>query len=208
MTSPGEEQIQEIKELRSGLAEKPGVADIAGRIAQAEARRDSLLHAMARFRTERGLSQQRVAGLMATSQPAVARLEAGLLDPRLSTLERYAAAIGYELNLGGAAQMSPGEADQEATTGTVGETVAQWLKSGHGATFEKYENPILRLMVMSEEAPHKVVGYMTVQPMEHGLKLNALASKPDVILDAVKGVIRESGQSVEVRLDTQPEAET
>jgi hypothetical protein len=69
---------------------------------------------------------------------------------------------------------------------------------------EKYENPILRLMVMSEEVPHKVVGYMTVQPMEHGLKLNALASKPDVILDAVKGVIRESGQSVEVRLDRTP----
>jgi transcriptional regulator with XRE-family HTH domain len=208
MTSPGEEQRKEIEELRSTLAEKPGAADSAWRIAQAEARRDSLLHAMARFRGERGLSQQKVAELMATSQPAIARLEGGLLDPRLSTLERYAAAIGFDLNLGGGAQMNPGEADQEATTEAVGETVAQWLKSDYGATSGMHENPILRLTVTSEEAPYAVVGYMTVQPMEHGLKVNALASKPDVFLDAVKGVIRKSGQSVEMRLDTQPEAET
>jgi predicted transcriptional regulator len=30
---------------------------------------------------------------MGTSQPAVARLEAGLTDPKISTLERYAAAV-------------------------------------------------------------------------------------------------------------------
>jgi transcriptional regulator with XRE-family HTH domain len=37
-------------------------------------------------------------GLSQTSQSAVARLEAGEADIRLSTLERYAAAVGIELD--------------------------------------------------------------------------------------------------------------
>jgi predicted transcriptional regulator len=36
---------------------------------------------------------------MGTSQPAVARLEAGVVDARLSTLERYAEAVGERLEL-------------------------------------------------------------------------------------------------------------
>jgi predicted transcriptional regulator len=36
---------------------------------------------------------------MGTSQPVVARLEAGDLDSRISTLERYADAVGVELEL-------------------------------------------------------------------------------------------------------------
>jgi predicted transcriptional regulator len=38
---------------------------------------------------------------MGTSQPAVARLEAGLVDARMSTVQRYAAAVGAHLSLGG-----------------------------------------------------------------------------------------------------------
>lgn len=45
-------------------------------------------------RRELGLSQTQVAARMGTSQSAVARLEAGRGDIRLSTLERYAAALG------------------------------------------------------------------------------------------------------------------
>ena len=44
-----------------------------------------------------GLSQTTVAARMGTSQSAVARLEAGDGDVRLSSLERYAAAIGLSL---------------------------------------------------------------------------------------------------------------
>jgi predicted transcriptional regulator len=36
---------------------------------------------------------------MGTSQSAVARLESGDADVRLSTLERYAAALGWKLQL-------------------------------------------------------------------------------------------------------------
>ena len=36
---------------------------------------------------------------MSTSQPVVARLESGDLDSRLSTIERYASAVGLEVDL-------------------------------------------------------------------------------------------------------------
>ena len=45
-----------------------------------------------------GLSQTEVAVRMGTSQSAVARLEAGEADVRLSTLERYASALGMDLD--------------------------------------------------------------------------------------------------------------
>jgi predicted transcriptional regulator len=40
------------------------------------------------------ISQQVVAKRIKTSQPAIARLEAGDVDPRLSTVQRYAASLG------------------------------------------------------------------------------------------------------------------
>jgi transcriptional regulator with XRE-family HTH domain len=45
-----------------------------------------------------GLSQTEVAARMGTSQSAVARLESGAADVRLSTLDRYAAAVDRELH--------------------------------------------------------------------------------------------------------------
>jgi predicted transcriptional regulator len=52
-----------------------------------------VIDALVRRRNELGLSQTVVAARMGTSQSAVARLEAGRSDPRVSTLERYAAAL-------------------------------------------------------------------------------------------------------------------
>jgi len=48
-------------------------------------------------RLDLGLTQTQVAARMGTSQSAVARLESGDADIRLSTLERYAAALAHEL---------------------------------------------------------------------------------------------------------------
>jgi predicted transcriptional regulator len=48
-------------------------------------------------RLDLGMTQTQVAALMGTSQSAVARLESGDADIRLSTLERYAAALSHEL---------------------------------------------------------------------------------------------------------------
>jgi transcriptional regulator with XRE-family HTH domain len=48
-------------------------------------------------RQRRGLSQTEIAARMRTSQSAVARLESGAGDVRLSTLQRYAAAVGGDI---------------------------------------------------------------------------------------------------------------
>jgi predicted transcriptional regulator len=60
-------------------------------------RRHAIAAELAAGRRSLGLSQTEVAARMGTSQSAVARLESGDLDVRLSTLERYAAALGAEL---------------------------------------------------------------------------------------------------------------
>lgn len=57
----------------------------------------TLVERLSEMREARGLTQDAVASLMGTSQPVVARLEAGGRDPRLSTVERYAAALGVEV---------------------------------------------------------------------------------------------------------------
>jgi transcriptional regulator with XRE-family HTH domain len=61
-------------------------------------RRKELSQALVSWRQSAGLSQTEVAARMGTSQSAVARLEAGEADIRLSTLERYAAAVGLDLD--------------------------------------------------------------------------------------------------------------
>ena len=61
----------------------PGFREMAERLT---ARRQAL-----------GLSQTAVAARMGTSQSAVARLESGATDVRLSTLHRYADALGDRL---------------------------------------------------------------------------------------------------------------
>jgi predicted transcriptional regulator len=57
-------------------------------------RRRELIDELVRARRESEFSQTEIAARMGTSQSAVARLESGGLDARLSTLERYAAALG------------------------------------------------------------------------------------------------------------------
>lgn len=62
------------------------------------ARRKRLAGALVARRVALGLSQTEVAARMGTSQSAVARLEAAAGDVRLSSLERYAAALGHQLD--------------------------------------------------------------------------------------------------------------
>ena len=56
-----------------------------------------LIRRLAEARTRAGLTQTEVARRMGTTQPAIARFEAGGLDPRLSTVERYARVVGLRL---------------------------------------------------------------------------------------------------------------
>ena len=73
----------------------PGFREMALRRMSAERRR--LVADLTAQRRSAGLSQTEVAARMGTSQSAVARLETGEADVRVSTLERYAAAIGGEV---------------------------------------------------------------------------------------------------------------
>ena len=65
----------------------PGLQEMADR-------RRGLIEELAGARRASGVSQTEIAARMGTSQSAVARLESGELDARLSTVERYAAAVG------------------------------------------------------------------------------------------------------------------
>lgn len=62
-------------------------------------RRRGLIHDLVAARHATGLSQTVVAARMGTSQSVVARLEGATQDVRLSTLQRYAAAVGGDLEL-------------------------------------------------------------------------------------------------------------
>jgi hypothetical protein len=60
-------------------------------------RRRALLHTLAEQRRRRELSQTLVAAAMRTSQPTLARLETAAADTKLSTVERFANALGYAI---------------------------------------------------------------------------------------------------------------
>lgn len=93
--------------MNEELPALPGFREMAQRelaqreLAQRELaqRRQGLLAELVAGRHDAGLSQADVAERMGTSQPAVARLEAGGVDARLSTLERYAAAVGLRMEV-------------------------------------------------------------------------------------------------------------
>lgn len=58
-----------------------------------------VIGALTAVRLARGLSQTEVAARMGTSQSALARIESGQSDVRLSTLARYAAAIDADIDI-------------------------------------------------------------------------------------------------------------
>jgi DNA-binding XRE family transcriptional regulator len=96
-----------------------GFREMALRRMSAERRR--LVADLATRRRSAGLSQTEVAARMGTSQSAVARLETGDADVRVSTLERYAAAIGSQLEW--QARARPGEDLGSMAPGPVGPDV-------------------------------------------------------------------------------------
>jgi len=59
--------------------------------------RRGMLRQLAEDRISLGLSQTAVAAEMGTSQSAVARIESGNADIKLSTIERYAATLGRKV---------------------------------------------------------------------------------------------------------------
>ncbi|WP_239992470.1 helix-turn-helix domain-containing protein [Rhodopila globiformis] len=56
--------------------------------------------ALIRLRAQSGLTQAHVAVRMSTTQTAIARLESGRLSPSMQTVQNYARANGYCLEIG------------------------------------------------------------------------------------------------------------
>ena len=62
--------------------------------------RSDVISGLTDIRCAMELSQKKVAKAMGTTQSAVSELEGGATDPRLSTLQRYARAVGASLHIG------------------------------------------------------------------------------------------------------------
>ena len=58
-----------------------------------------LVRQLAAERERQGLSQEKVAAALGTKQPNVARLEGGAVDPKHTTLVRYASLLGRRITL-------------------------------------------------------------------------------------------------------------
>lgn len=78
-----------VEESTARNPEFPQLVDAAERVRR-------VTRMLAEARERRGLTQAEVARRMGTSQPAIARLERGEADPRLSTVERYAQVVGIQ----------------------------------------------------------------------------------------------------------------
>lgn len=84
------------KELRAERAQEPGFDEAyrRARLALAFGR------AMREVREERGVTQTELAQRIGSTQPVIARLEAGGVDPKLSTMRRVFEQLGAEFIIG------------------------------------------------------------------------------------------------------------
>lgn len=94
-TAPHDHERDDLDDF---IAEASGTPAFAAALDQARRRRE-VLSKLARRRKAAGLTRTVVAGRMGTSEAAVARLESGSTDPRWSSVERFAAAIGVRLEI-------------------------------------------------------------------------------------------------------------
>ncbi len=88
------------EEMKARMLQDPAVRTEYDRIEREEG---PMFDAILKARAEAGLTQAQVAERMGTKAPAVARLEASLISgkhsPSLSTLQKYAAALGKRLQV-------------------------------------------------------------------------------------------------------------
>lgn len=88
---------QEPDALDELIAERTARNPEFPKLVEAAARRRALLREFGRIRERHGRSQTAIAAEMETSQSSVARLETSSGDARISTLDRYAQALGFRL---------------------------------------------------------------------------------------------------------------
>jgi len=84
-----------LKRFKSRALAKPGVR-AAYRKLEGEF---SFLDAILKARATAGMTQSEIAERIGTTQSAIARLESGALNPTIATLQKYAEAIGYRVDI-------------------------------------------------------------------------------------------------------------
>lgn len=86
-----------LKKLKREALTRPGVRQAYAELAD----EFSFLEEILRARAESGLTQAEVAARTGTTQSAIARLESpqGRHSPSIATLQRYASALGYRLEV-------------------------------------------------------------------------------------------------------------
>jgi transcriptional regulator with XRE-family HTH domain len=86
-----------LKQFRARAFKRPGVRKACRALEDEFAFLDEVLKA----RAEAGLTQAEVAARVGTTQSAIARLESGARkhSPSIATLQRYARALGYRLEI-------------------------------------------------------------------------------------------------------------
>jgi transcriptional regulator with XRE-family HTH domain len=87
-----------VDDLERHIAEREKRSPGFAALVDAAVQRRAFARRMAEKRNQSGLSQTQIAARMATSASIVSRLESGA-DVRISTLEKYMAALGFELEL-------------------------------------------------------------------------------------------------------------
>lgn len=60
---------------------------------------DDSIFSIAKLRLNAGLSQAELAKIMDTQQPAIARMEKGAVEPKLSTMEKLAEVLGVSVEV-------------------------------------------------------------------------------------------------------------
>lgn len=61
--------------------------------------RQELFNSLVEYRKQSSLTQVQVAALMGIGQPTISEFESGKVTPRLSTLQKYARALGLKLEI-------------------------------------------------------------------------------------------------------------
>lgn len=84
--------------LERTIAERTTAFPAFPALVAANRRSRQLLHTLITQRKSLGLTQSELARRMEISQAALARLESGDVDPKVSTLHRYAVALGQQLD--------------------------------------------------------------------------------------------------------------
>jgi ribosome-binding protein aMBF1 (putative translation factor) len=90
----------------SDLNQRGSRSRLAEAAYQAEARVAAFQGLVYRLRIEAGLTQAQLATRMGTTQSAIARMEGGGTRPTLETLEKLASAVGADLVIGVAENLS------------------------------------------------------------------------------------------------------